>query len=108
MNELNRIPLKITVDRAENRLTLRLEGKISGPMVEELRRAWSAVAPEIGNRGLVVDLRDALYVDKAGLALLSDIHHATAAEFQADSPLTRYFAEQASGNSNLNGLSKGT
>jgi len=42
-----------------------------------------------------VDLRGLLHADKSGQTLLSDIHRKSAAEFLADTPLTKYFAEQA-------------
>jgi len=90
-------PLRITIDDANSSLTLRLEGKIAGPMVDELRRTWSALSSELGRRPLVIDLRDALYIDNKGLAVLADIHRSTDAQFQADSPLTQYFANQAMG-----------
>jgi ABC-type transporter Mla MlaB component len=95
VNTPNSGSLKITIANAPTALTLRLEGKASGAMVEELRRSWSTLYPELGNRQLVVDLRDVLYVDKAGLEVLADIHRQTGAKFEANSPLTQYFAEQA-------------
>jgi len=66
-------------------------------MVTELGRAWSGVRNEVGKRDLIVDLRDTVFVDASGVALLGDIHKATHATFRTNSPLTRYFAEQAMG-----------
>ncbi len=76
-------------------MTLRLEGRVAGAVVDELRQAWSHVASKLDGRTLNVDLRDAIYVDHTGLAVLSDIHRQTGAMFEVGSPLTQYFAEQA-------------
>jgi ABC-type transporter Mla MlaB component len=87
--------LRITVKEAPDAMTLRLEGRVSGAMSEELRQTWSGLAPKLRGRTLNVDLRDAIYIDQAGLAVLSDIHDQTGANFEAGSPLTQYFADQA-------------
>lgn len=87
--------LRITVKEAPDAMTLRLEGRVSGAMSEELRQTWSRLAPKLSGRTLNVDLRDAIYIDEAGLVVLSDIHCQTGANFEVGSPLTQYFAEQA-------------
>lgn len=107
MNSSDSGSLRITVGDTPSVLTLRLEGKASGAMVDELRRSWSAIHPELGSRQLVVDLRDAIYIDKAGLEVLADIHRQTGARFEANSPLTQYFAEQATKLENQDEASKG-
>jgi hypothetical protein len=40
--------LRITVEESECAETFKLEGKIVGPWVEELSRAWHALAPSLG------------------------------------------------------------
>jgi anti-anti-sigma regulatory factor len=99
--------MRITVGQTHNALTIRLEGKLAGLMVDELRDAWPELASELGNRALVVDLRDTIYVDHAGQLLLAEIHHKTGANFQTNSPLTQYFAEQAIKIQNQNEALKG-
>jgi hypothetical protein len=42
-----------------------------------------------------VDLRGVMYVDETGRKLLAEIHGRTGAEFVADTPLTKHFAEEA-------------
>ncbi|HTZ75888.1 MAG TPA: STAS domain-containing protein [Candidatus Aquilonibacter sp.] len=99
-------PFRITVAEASDALMLRIEGKVSGPTAEELRQTWSTLSSKLGNRALVIDLRNALYIDANGLAVLAEIHRKTDAKFQADSPLTQYFAEQATKVRNLHENSK--
>jgi anti-anti-sigma regulatory factor len=74
---------------------LKIEGKILGPQFLELSRAWQELAPTLGARKLCVDLRGVTHVDDRGLNLLSEIHDQTGAEFLADTPLTKYFADEA-------------
>jgi ABC-type transporter Mla MlaB component len=87
--------LKITVHEGAKGQTIQLEGKIVGPWVEELSRAWHTLTPSHGSRKLHLDLRGVTFVDTKGRQLLQDIHQKTNASFLADSPLTQYFAEDA-------------
>jgi anti-anti-sigma regulatory factor len=74
---------------------LKIEGRVFGPNANELDRAWHDLASSLGTRKLSVDLRDVTFVDAIGKRLLAQIHAETGAEFLADTPLTKYFAEQA-------------
>lgn len=84
----------ISYDDGES-VTLKVEGKVSGAKVPELRRAWQALAPALGSKRLSVDLRGVTSVDTMGKQVLAEIHSKTGANFLADTPLTKYFAEQA-------------
>jgi ABC-type transporter Mla MlaB component len=86
----------VTIHQHEpEHVTLQVEGKIAGPHVPVLHRAWQDLAPMIGPRRLRVDLRGVTHVDGTGRSLLAEIHARTGAEFVADTPLTKYFAERA-------------
>jgi anti-anti-sigma factor len=87
--------LKITVEEGQNMVIVRLEGRVAGAMVDELNRTWRSLAPSLGGKRLVIDLHDLIFMDSAGVAALADIHNETGAEFRADTPLTKYFAEEA-------------
>jgi len=87
--------LRITVEDSEWTETIKLEGKIVGPWVEELSRTWHSVASSLGRKQLRLDMRSVGFVDGKGRQLLREIYHATNAYFLADSPLTQYFAEEA-------------
>ena len=87
--------LRITVQEGDKTQTIKLEGKIVGPWVEELNRAWHSLASSVGSKRLQVDLSGVAFVDARGRQLLREIHQKTNASFSADSPLTRYFAEDA-------------
>jgi anti-anti-sigma regulatory factor len=74
---------------------LKIEGKVLGPQFPVLSRTWQELAPTLGARKLCLDLRGVTHVGNRGLNLLSEIHDQTGAEFLADTPLTKYFAEEA-------------
>lgn len=76
-------------------MTLKIEGKVAGLHVPELHRVWRDLAPSLGERMLRVDLRGVMHVDETGRNLLAEIHAKTGAEFLADTPLTKFFAEEA-------------
>jgi len=88
--------LRVTINDGDGGfVTLKIEGKLSGAKVPELHRAWQALAPSLGSKKLSIDLRGLTFVDKTGKRELADIHSETGAEFLADTPLSKYFAEQA-------------
>ena len=87
--------LRITVNEQDETKWLRLEGRITGPWAEEFERAWAGIAPTLDGKNFGVDLRGVTHMDWHGRRVLADIHKRTGAEFLADSPLTKYFAEEA-------------
>jgi anti-anti-sigma regulatory factor len=88
--------VKVTIDQRDGEaVTLKIEGRLFGLSVPELQRAWQELAPSLGSRRLSVDLRGMTFIDATGKRLLAEIHDQTGAEFVADTPLTKYFAEQA-------------
>jgi hypothetical protein len=90
-----RVVLKISVDHDPLKTTMRLDGRVVGPWVDELRSAWNSLAAALGSRKLAVDLRGVTHMSGEGQKVLAEIHNMTGADFLADSPLTQYFAEQA-------------
>jgi anti-anti-sigma regulatory factor len=87
--------LRITIQEGEWAQTIKLEGKITGPWVEEFNRTWHSLAPSLGSKRLYLDLRGVVFVDAKGKQLLREIYQRTNASFLVDSPLTQYFADDA-------------
>lgn len=85
--------MKITIDDRSATLTMKLEGRIVGPWTDALQESWDSLRQS--RKNLVVDLRGVTHVDAAGRRILADIHRQTGASFLADTPLTKYFAEEA-------------
>lgn len=87
--------LKITVQEEAEAVTLKIEGVVVGPNVPELQRAWQELVPSLGSRKLLVDLCDVTFMDSAARSILADISRKLGAEFLADTPMTKYFAQEA-------------
>jgi len=64
-------------------------------MVSELEKSWLSLAESLGSKQLSVDLCGVTHMDARATQLLADIYQKTRAQFVADSPMTRYYAEQA-------------
>ena len=58
--------LRITTSDIGEKVTLKLEGKLSGPWVEEFERCWHMSTDIYKSKGLVVDLSGVTFVDPAG------------------------------------------
>ncbi len=76
-------------------MTMKLDGSVTGPWVDEFQKAWQSVSVSLGSRKLRIDLREAIHINEDGQKLLAEIHKASGAEFRADLPMTKYFAEEA-------------
>jgi|SRR6187399_2975938 ABC-type transporter Mla MlaB component len=70
--------LRITIQRAEDDVVMKLEGCLAGPWVDELETCWRQA--RTADRGRVrVDLRNVCHVDAAGRELMTRMHRAGAA-----------------------------
>ena len=87
--------LKITIIRNANEVTMTLEGKLNGPWVAEANRSWHTLEESLGSTKLNLDLRGLSFADVEGRQLLHEIYDETHAAFLTDSPLTKFYAEQA-------------
>jgi hypothetical protein len=85
--------LKITLHDSAAELRFRLEGKLSGPWVMELRQCWQTASSTTTGRQTVVDLRDVDFVDHEGQLLLAEMHYRHV-ELQAITPLIRALVEE--------------
>ena len=64
--------LKITTHADPGRITFELEGRITGPWVEELKACWQNAA--LGDQQIGVMLREVTFIDEAGRKLLAEMH----------------------------------
>jgi len=90
--------LKISVNQRADLVIVKLEGKLAGLWVPELERVWCSLLTALKSTEISLDLRDLNFVDKDGRTLLRRIHAQSGATFVADTPLTRYYADEASRN----------
>jgi outer membrane protein len=84
--------LRIYIDRSPESTTLRLEGKLAGPWVNELEHCWQDVLAT-PRKSLRVDLHDVTFVAAEGKALLARMHK-QGVELIAAGPMTRSIVEE--------------
>jgi len=90
------VTLRISVQERESSIEVILEGRLAGPWVAELDKAWGDTALRLGNRTLVLNLRDLTYSSDDGKQVLRQIVAQTNAEVLASNPLTKYLAQEIS------------
>lgn len=96
--------LKISINENAESIGFTLAGRLAGPWVKELDRAWSETAPRLGSKTLRFDLRDLTYSDLDGKRVLRAIYAQTKAELIAGSLWTQHLADEIrEGNENWNG-----
>lgn len=91
--------LRISIQESDQSIGFILEGRIVGPWVEELKRAWIELIPRLSGKQCQLDLRNVTYSDAAGKKVLREIVEHTQAELLTSSPWTQYLAEEIRTNS---------
>jgi hypothetical protein len=66
--------LKITLHDSASELRFKLEGRLSGPWVGELRQCWQTARSTTRDRKTLLDLADLDFVDPEGQSLLEEMH----------------------------------
>jgi anti-anti-sigma regulatory factor len=80
--------LRITTTDNPRVLTLRLEGRLEGPWVQELEKCWESSLSSATRPSLRVDLTGVTFIDAAGKDRLAAMHR-QGVEFIADDCLTK-------------------
>ena len=87
--------LKISINDDKPTATLKIEGKLVGPWAMELGRTWQDLWASAKRMPLRLDISGVTFADQKGTHILGEIVRETGAEIFSDSPLTQYFAKQA-------------
>jgi hypothetical protein len=87
--------LKISIKDDSPVATLKIEGKLVGPWAMELGRTWHDLWASKSQMPLRLDIRGVTFADQKGTHILQEIVRETGADILSDSPLTQYFANQA-------------
>ena len=88
--------LTITVHEQDSSIEIILEGRLVGPWVAELSKAWRETVPRLGSRTVSLNLRDLTYSNEDGKQVLREIVAQTSAEILASNPLTKHLAQEIS------------
>jgi anti-anti-sigma regulatory factor len=91
---VGRHTLKITIQEQDQTIEIKLEGRVVGPWVAELRRVWGETAAQLGAKALSIDIQHVTYADAEGKQALRDIYAQTHAKLIASSPWAQYLAEE--------------
>jgi len=70
----NGLMLRITITQQGDSAIIRLEGKLIGAWVEELRRCWRETLAQTKGRKIVADLDAVSFMDVPGQKLLREMH----------------------------------
>lgn len=89
--------MKATIFQQKNMAVIKVEGRLSGPWVEELARSWERLA-ETGAERLVIELAGVSFIDEEGKKLLKRIAQA-GTKLEAAGCLTRAIVEEVAGES---------
>ena len=80
--------LKITLHDHSHQLRFRLEGKLAGAWVSELRQCWQTATSTTQGRVISLDLGEVDFVDAEGQTLLADMYR-HGVQLKAVTPLIR-------------------
>lgn len=69
---------RLTEHATANRLVLKLEGRCSSEVIDELVASWVTARLEAAGRPIWIDMSDVLHVDPAAMAQLGRMHLAGA------------------------------
>ena len=84
---------RATVEHQGERVTLRIEGRLSGPCLSELESCWRQLSAGNGHRPVLVDLTEVTFVSSQGKQLLEKLCRA-GAQLTGDGLMTRALVEQ--------------
>ncbi len=88
--------LRITTSIRPDGTTVALEGRLAGPWMDELARAWKSLPAAQDARSVSVLLHAVTFVDPAGKALLRPMH-AQGATLVASGCMMRALVEEIEG-----------
>ena len=85
--------LRITIEKNSRSTTLRVEGRLTGPWVDELEQAWRAVNSHAADGHVAVDLTDVTLVSEEGKRLLGAMY-SEGAKLKGAGCVTRRLVEE--------------
>ena len=68
--------LKISIEKSSKGTTVKLEGRLARPWVEELDRAWRTALTAASDGRVAVDLSEVTFICEEGKRLLEQMHAA--------------------------------
>ena len=90
------VMLKITMHDSASEFRLKLEGRLSGPWVSELRQCWRTAASTTEGRETILDLREVDFIDPEGQDLVAEMNRG-GVRVLAATPLIQAMVEEVCG-----------
>lgn len=84
--------MKITFCNGCESAVLKLEGRLAGPWVNELEKAWRSITPAASASRLVLDLCAVTFVDAEGRHLL-EVMHESGVELIGNGIMTQFMID---------------
>jgi len=97
--KMERAMLRITIQDKPEALTFLLEGKLVGAWAKELEQSWNQAASDRGQRALVIDLSETLFIDEEGRRVLAKLFR-EGATFRCAGCMTKSIVSEITGKSN--------
>jgi len=91
--------LRITLENGADSTTFRLEGKLTGPWVEEFERSWYEFKDRTPSTPVSVDLSRVSFIDSEGKKLLGRMYQ-QGAKLCAAHLMTKYIVDEVTGQGN--------
>ena len=91
---MGQITLRISIQENDNTIGFALAGRLAGPWVAELERAWKDTAIRLAGKMLSLDVRDLTYSDASGKRVLREMFSCNRAEFITKSDWSQSLAEE--------------
>jgi hypothetical protein len=88
--------LRVTLIERDGSATLKLEGKLSGPWVDEMEQCWAAFSRQRGRVRLKLNLQDLTYADNRGRDLLLQMEYEGASLMSASEFLWHLLHDEGS------------
>lgn len=86
--------LRITIQEQLESVTIKLEGRLTGPWVLELAKAWSDTKRGLLSRKVRLDLCGLTWTDDKGKQMLREIYTQVAPEVISKDPWTQQIAAE--------------
>ncbi len=91
---MGQLTLRISIQENDKSIGFTLVGRLAGPWVAELERAWNDVAPRLDEKKLSLDVRDLTYSDAGGKRVLRDMFVKNSAEFVTSNDWSHHLAQE--------------
>jgi hypothetical protein len=91
---MGQLTLRISVQENDNAIGFTLVGRLAGPWVEELERAWKNAASQLEGKMLSLDVRDLTYSDAGGKQVLREMFSRNRTEFITHSDWSQNLAAE--------------